>query len=255
VPSRSKIRLKAPEEIDKMAASAAVLVQVFKELKGMVAPGVTTLELDARAEAMIRDAGGIPSFKGYNGFPATCCISVNDEVVHGIPANRKLLAGEIVGIDCGLILDGWHSDSAETFAVGEISVEAEKLLRVTRECLELGIEQLWPGKRISDIGIAVSGHAHKHGFSVVESLVGHGIGRDLHEEPQVPNYRSFASPDPELVAGMVLAVEPMINAGTKKVTTDDDQWTIRTADNSYSAHFEHTIAVTTDGPRVLTERI
>ena len=252
--SKSRISLKTPDELEKMAASAKVLVKVFKGLREMIAPGITTGELDAEAERIIRDAGGIPNFKGYSGFPATCCISVDDEVVHGIPGDRVLKDGQIVGVDSGLILDGWHSDSAETFAVGTVDEDAARLMNVTRECLELGIAQAKPGNRISDIGIAVSGHARQHGYSVVESLVGHGIGRNLHEEPQVPNYRSFSTPDPVLKAGMVLAIEPMINAGTKRVVTDDDQWTIRTADGSLSAHFEHTVALTEDGPWVLTER-
>jgi len=237
-----------------MQASAEVLVAVFKMMKTIVRPGVTTAELDATAEAMIRDAGCIPSFKGYGGFPGTCCISVNEEVVHGIPGDRVLLDGDIVGVDCGVIRDGWHSDSAETFAVGTVSSEAQKLMLVTQQCLDLAIDQVHPGKRISDIGIAVEGHARANGFSVVESLVGHGIGRQLHEDPQVPNYRSFSTPDPVLEEGLVIAIEPMINAGTKRVVTLPDQWTIVTADRKMSAHFEHTVAVTADGPLILTDR-
>jgi methionyl aminopeptidase len=203
---------------------------------------------------MIRDAGCIPSFKGYNGFPATCCISTNEVVVHGIPSQQVLKEGDIVGIDIGLIRDGFHADSAETFAVGQIGEEAEKLLRVTQECLNLAIEQVRPGNRISAVGIAVEDHARAHGFSVVESLVGHGIGRAMHEDPQVPNYRSYTTPDPVMEPGLVIAIEPMVNAGTKLVITADDRWTIRTADSKLSAHFEHTVAVTTNGPRVLTAR-
>jgi methionyl aminopeptidase len=251
---KQRIRLKTPEEIDKMEASARVLVTVFKELKSSVRPGVTTEELDATAETMIKDAGCIPSFKGYGGFPGSCCISVNEEVVHGIPGDRVLLDGDIVGVDCGVIKDGWHSDSAETFTVGEVSSEARQLMNVTQQCLELAIEQVYPGKRISDIGTAVETHARAHGYSIVESLVGHGIGRKLHEDPQVPNYRSFSTPDPVLEEGLVIAIEPMINAGTKRVVTLPDQWTIVTADRKLSAHYEHTVAVTADGPRILTDR-
>jgi len=254
VSSKQRARLKSPAEIEKMAASGAVLAEVFRELGKIVGPGVTTAEIDALAERLIAEAGCIPSFKGYNGFPATCCISVNEEVVHGIPGPRALRDGDIVGVDCGLIRDGWHSDSAETFAVGRVSEEAERLLRTTRECLELAIAQARPGRRISDLGAAVETHAHAGGFSVVETLVGHGIGRRLHEEPQVPNFRSRALPDPVLEAGLVLAIEPMINAGAKQVVTAADGWTIATADRRLSAHFEHTVAVTADGPRVLTLR-
>lgn len=251
---RTEIKLKTPAEIEKMAASAKLLAEVFLALRPLAVPGATTLEIDAAAEKMITDAGCIPSFKGYNGFPGTCCISVNEEVVHGIPGPRELVEGDIVGIDCGLIMEGWHSDSAETFPVGKISPDADRLLRVTRECLERGIAQARVGNRISDIGIAVQQHARADGFSVVETLVGHGIGRSLHEDPQVPNYRSFSMPDPRLEEGLVIAIEPMINAGTKRVVTAADDWTIRTADRSLSAHFEHTVAVTGDGPRILTAR-
>ena len=248
------IKLKTPAEIEKMEASARVLASVFVELRAIVAPGLTTGELDAAAEKMIADAGCIPSFKGYNGFPGSCCISVNEEVVHGIPGDRILVDGDIVGVDCGVIKDGWHSDSAETFAIGEVSDEAKRLMKVTAEGLELGIAQARAGNRISDIGTAVATHATAAGFSVVESLVGHGIGRRLHEDPQVPNYRSFSTPDPVLEEGLVIAIEPMINAGSKRVVTLPDQWTIVTADRRLSAHYEHTVAVTADGPRVLTRR-
>ncbi len=248
------IKLKTPEEIERMAASAEVLVEAFRELRRIVGPGVTTGQLDAAAETVIRDAGCIPSFKGYNGFPGSCCISVNEEVVHGIPGDRVLVDGDIVGVDCGVIRDGWHSDSAETFAIGEVTEGAARLMETTRRCLDLAIAQVRPGNRISDIGTAVAAHAREHGFSVVESLVGHGIGRRLHEDPQVPNYRSFSTPDPVMEEGLVIAIEPMINEGTKRVVTLPDQWTIVTADRKLSAHYEHTVAVTADGPRVLTLR-
>jgi methionyl aminopeptidase len=252
--SKQRIKLKTPEQIEKMAASAETLVAVFRAVGDLVAAGKTTEELAAAVEAMIRDAGCIPSFKGYNGFPAAACISVNEEVVHGIPSARKLQEGDIVGIDIGLIKDGWHADSAETFAVGEISPEAKQLLRVTRECLELAIAAVQAGRRLSVIGTAVEEHAMGHGFSVVESLVGHGIGRDLHEDPQVPNYRCFSSPDPVMELGLVIAIEPMVNQGTKRVVTAEDRWTVVTADKSLSAHFEHTVAVTADSVQVLTRR-
>lgn len=251
---RRSIQLKSAEQVDKMQASADILASVFLEIRELVRPGVTTGELDLAIEAKIRDAGCVPSFKGYQGFPASACISVNEEVVHGIPGGRALVEGDIVGIDIGLIRDGWHADTAETLAVGRIDDEAERLLRVTRECLARGIAAIAPGRRISVIGTAVEEHARSHGFSVVESLVGHGIGRNLHEEPQVPNFRCFTMPDPVMEEGLVIAIEPMINSGTKRIVTARDEWTIVTADRGLSAHFEHTVAVTAEGPRVLTRR-
>lgn len=252
--SRQRIRLKSPAEIELMAASGRELGRVFGAVRELVAPGVTTAAIDAEVERMIRDAGCVPSFKGYRGFPAATCISINDVVVHGIPSSRELQEGDVVGIDIGLIREGWHADSAETFTVGRVSEEAAKLLQVTHECLDLAIAQARRGQRISAIGTAVEGHARAHGYSVVETLVGHGIGQAMHEDPQVPNFRSYATPDPVMEEGLVIAIEPMINAGTKRVVEDDDRWTIRTADGRLSAHFEHTVAVTTDGPRILTSR-
>jgi len=237
-----------------MAAAAVVLAEVFRAIKPLVKPGVTTGDLDVSIEKLIRDAGCTPAFKGYNDFPAAACISVNEEVVHGIPSDRELKAGDIAGVDIGLIKDGWHADSAETFPVGEVDAEAERLLKVTRECLERAIGAIEPGKRLSVIGSAVEKHARAHGFEVVESLVGHGIGRDLHEDPQVPNYRCFTAPDPVMEPGLVIAIEPMINQGTKRVVTLRDEWTVVTADRKLSAHFEHTVAVTDSGARVLTAR-
>ena len=248
------IALKTPDQVEQMAAAGRILGRVLTALRQVVVPGATTAEIDAAAERMIRDAGCVPSFKGYQGFPATCCISVNEQVVHGIPGKRRLREGDIVGVDCGLIRDGWHADAAETYAVGDVDPVAAELMRVTRECLARGIAQARPGNRVSDIGGAVADHARAHGFSVVESLVGHGIGRHLHEEPQVPNYRCRHLPDPELREGMVIAIEPMINAGGKDVVTAADGWTIVTADGSLSAHYEHTVAITADGPRILTTR-
>ncbi|MFN2370080.1 MAG: type I methionyl aminopeptidase [Candidatus Krumholzibacteriia bacterium] len=253
--ARQNIKLKSADQVDKMQASADILASVFLEVvRPLVRPGVTTGDLDAAIEARIRDAGCVPSFKGYHGFPASACISVNEEVVHGIPGQRELRDGDIVGIDIGLIKDGWHADSAETLAVGTIGAEAARLLRVTQECLERGIAAIVPGERLSAVGTAIEDHARAHGFSVVESLVGHGIGRELHEDPQVPNYRCYTMPDPVMEKGLVIAIEPMINAGTKRVVTARDEWTIVTADRALSAHFEHTVAVTADGPRVLTQR-
>lgn len=248
------MELKSTAQVDKMQASAEILASVFLEIRQLVAPGVTTAELDEAIEARIREAGCVPSFKGYHGFPGSACISVNEEVVHGIPSARVLVEGDIVGIDIGLIRDGWHADSAETIPVGRVGDEAARLIDVTRECLARGIAAIAPGRRISVIGIEIEGHARANGFSVVESLVGHGIGRNLHEDPQVPNFRCFTMPDPVMEVGLVLAIEPMINAGTKRVVTARDEWTIVTADRRLSAHFEHTVAVTADGPRILTRR-
>lgn len=252
--SKQKIKLKSADQVDKMQASAEILASVFLEIRKLVRPGVTTGDLDGAIEAIIREAGCVPSFKGYHGFPASACISVNEEVVHGIPGKRALLDGDIVGIDIGLIRDGWHADSAETIPVGHVRPEALKLLQVTEECLRLGIAAIEPGQRISAIGIAVEKHARDNGFAVVETLVGHGIGRNLHEDPQVPNFRCYTMPDPVMEEGLVIAIEPMINQGTKRVITARDEWTILTADRKLSAHFEHTVAVTADGPRVLTRR-
>jgi len=251
---RLQLRLKSPEEIAKMEAAGRILANLFLAIRKRVAPGVTTGEIDDLVETMIRDAGCVPSFKGYNGFPASACISVNEEVVHGIPGSRVLVDGDIVGIDIGLIHEGWHADSAETLAVGEISPQATELLRVTEECLWLAIAEIKAGRRLSVIGTAVEKHALAHKFSVVESLVGHGIGQEMHEDPQVPNYRCFTSPDPVMEVGLVLAIEPMINQGAKRVVTLADKWTVVTADRKLSAHFEHTVAVTASGAQVLTDR-
>ncbi len=252
--AKLKIRRKSAEQIDKMAASGQILASVFMEVRGMVEPGITTGEIDSRLETMIRDAGCTPSFKGYHGFPASACISVNEEVVHGIPGDRTLEEGDIVGIDIGLIKDGWHADSAETLPVGEVTGEAARLLEVTEESLWRAIGAIAPGRRLSVIGTAVETLAREEDFSVVETLVGHGIGQQMHEDPQVPNYRCFSMPDPVMDEGLVIAIEPMINVGTKRVVTLADGWTVVTADRKLSAHYEHTVAVTADGASVLTER-
>jgi len=251
---KQKILLKSADQVDKMQASAEILASVFVNIREMVKPGATTGAIDDAIETMIHQAGCIPSFKGYHGFPGSACISVNEEVVHGIPGDRVLNEGDIVGIDVGVIKDGWDSDSAETLPVGQINAEAADLLRNTEECLNLAIEAIEPGKRLSVIGCAVEDHAKAHGYSVVETLVGHGIGRNLHEDPQVPNFRCFTMPDPVIEVGLVIAIEPMINGGTKRVITARDEWTILTQDRRLSAHFEHTVAVMNDGVRVLTRR-
>ncbi len=252
--SKQQIQLKSADQVDKMQVSAEILASVFREIRPLVRPGATTLELDQKIESLIRDAGCIPSFKGYHGFPASACISVDEQVVHGIPNDQALQEGQIVGIDIGLIKDDWHADSAETLPVGEVGPEAARLLAVTEECLERAIGAIEVGKRLSVIGTAVENHASKNGYAVVETLVGHGIGRALHEDPQVPNFRCYTMPDPVMEEGLVVAIEPMINVGTKRVVTARDQWTVLTADRSLSAHFEHTVAVLADGPRVLTRR-
>lgn len=251
---KQKILLKSADQVDKMQASAEILASVFLQIRELVCPGVTTGTIDEAIETLIRDTGCIPSFKGYHGFPGSACISVNEEVVHGIPGDRVLLDGDIVGIDVGVIRDGWHSDSAETLPVGNIDAEAVKLLKTTEECLNLAIAAIEPGKRLSVIGSAVEDHAQNNGFSVVETLVGHGIGRNLHEDPQVPNFRCYTMPDPIMEPGLVIAIEPMINSGTKRVITARDEWTILTQDRQLSAHFEHTVALMPDGVRVLTRR-
>ena len=216
-----------------------------------VRPGVTTADLDAVAEDIIVRAGALPAFKGYHGFPATLCTSVDDQVVHGIPSRRVLHEGEIVSVDCGAIVDGYYGDSARTFAVGSVSAEALRLMDITRRSLEAGIARCVPGMRLYDISAAVQEVAEAAGFSVVREYVGHGIGRAMHEDPQVPNYGK-AGTGPTLKRGMVLAIEPMINAGGAEVRSLEDGWTVVTLDGAMSAHFEHTVAVTEDGPLILT---
>lgn len=242
---------KSPAEIDAMAASGALLVRVHELITSMVRPGVTGKELDAAAEELIRAEGAIPSFKGYSGFPATLCISPNDMVVHGIPDSRPFAEGDLVSIDCGVTLDGWVSDAAITHAVGSVSAEAQRLSDVTLESLLAAVPQCVPGKRIGDIGHAVQSVVEAAGFSVVRSLVGHGVGRSMHEDPQIPNYGQPGR-GAKLSAGMVLAIEPMVTAGGHEVEVGDDDWAISTIDGSLAAHQEFTIAVTDAGPRVLT---
>lgn len=246
------IILKTEREIEFMRKAGRTTALILDEMVKRVAPGVSTGELDRLAEARCKELGVIPVFKGYQGFPASVCISVNDEIVHGIPSNKRILKkGDIVGIDFGVSYEGWYGDSARTVAVGQVSSEAEKLMKVTLESLLKGIDQCRDGNRVFDIGNAVQNHAEAQGFSVVREFVGHGIGRALHEDPQVPNYGPKGK-GPQLKAGMVLAIEPMINAGKAGVRVLSDGWTAVTADRSLSAHFEHTVAILPTGPEILT---
>jgi len=245
------IIIKTGPELELIRKSGEVLKETFSVLEEMIEPGVTTAELDAAAEDFIRSRGGIPAFKGYQGYPATICASINEQVVHGIPGPRALEEGDIVGIDMGVILEEFYSDATRTYPAGEISEDAARLIRVTSESLDHGIEQVKAGNHLSDISHAIQKHAESHGYSVVRALVGHGIGRRMHEEPQIPN---FGPPGKglELKAGMVLAIEPMVNIGTHDVLTLEDKWTFVTVDGKLSCHFEDTVAVTENGPRIMT---
>jgi methionyl aminopeptidase len=247
------IVLKSPEEIARIRANGAIVAEVLERVGEAVRPGVTTAELDRIAEAAIRaHPGAVPSFKGYNGFPAAICTSVNGEVVHGIPSpDRRLEEGDVVSVDVGVLRDGWHADSARTFPVGRIDEEARRLLETTEACLDRAIAQVAPGRTLGDVAAAVQEHAEAAGFQVVRELVGHGIGRELHEDPQVPNFGTRGE-GLRLRPGLVFAIEPMVNAGSASVETLGDHWTIRTRDGSLSAHFEHTVAVTNAGCEVLT---
>jgi methionyl aminopeptidase len=241
-------------ELEKMRAAGRLVAEVLTQLSAMVAPGVTTADLDEAAEKRIRQAGASPAFKGYHGYPATICASINEEVIHGIPSGRRVLnPGDVISIDVGVSLDGYFGDSAVTLPVGPVSEQAATLLRVTEESLYKAIERVKPGGRVSDIGHAVQKHVEAFGFSVVREFVGHGIGQRMHEEPQVPNYGEPGR-GPRLSEGMVLAIEPMVNAGKPAVKVLADGWTAVTRDNILSAHFEHTVAVTADGPWILTAR-
>jgi len=247
------ITLRSPREIDAMRRSGKITAAVLSELMATVKPGMTTADIDALAEEGIRRRGGTPTFKGYRGYPASVCTSVNDRVVHGIPGNDVLREGDLLSIDLGTTLDGYVSDSAVTVPVGEISPEAQRLLVVTQECLMLGIDAIRSGNRVGDIGYAVQQHAETKGYGVVRELVGHGVGTEMHEDPQVPNYGSRGT-GVKLRPGMVLAVEPMITQGDRAVTILPDGWTVVTTDGKLAAHFEHTIALTQDGPKILTLR-
>ena len=235
-----------------MSAYLQAVFKVFSTyLKDYIKPGITTKELDKLAEDFIRSQGATPSFKGYNGFPGSICTSVNEEVVHGIPSNRKLHEGDIIGIDIGACYKGYHGDSAWSYAVGKISDKKKYLLEHTEKALYIGLEQIKPGARIGDIGNAIETYANSHKLGVVRELVGHGVGSNIHEDPEVPNYGKKGT-GPVLKEGMVIAVEPMLNLGTRQVFMLDDDWTIVTGDNKPSAHFEHTVVVTKDGYQILT---
>jgi len=242
---------KSPSEIEKIKAAGALAARTLKLIFENIKPGITTAELNDLAEDFIRSQDALPSFKGYNGFPASICVSVDEEVVHGIPGRRKLRQGQIIGVDVGVLKDGYHGDSAWTVGVGDVDDETQRQLAVGEECLRRGIEQARIGKKIGDIGYAIQSYAERNGYSVVRDLVGHGIGQSLHEEPQVPHYGS-ANTGLELKSGLVIAIEPMINAGEYEVRIKSDNWTVVTADSRRSVHFEHTVAVTENGPMILT---
>lgn len=246
------IVLKSKAEIEKMRRANQLVVEVMKTIGTMIKPGVTTKDLDRVAEEIIRGQGGVPAFLGYRGFPATLCTSINEEVVHGIPSDKRVLnAGDIVSVDCGVVLDGFYGDHAITFAVGDVAPRTQRLLEITQEALKKGIEKMVVGNRLGDVGAAIQSHVEAEGFGVVKDYVGHGIGRNLHEEPQVPNYGQSGT-GLRLKAGMVLAVEPMINEGVADVKLLSDDWTVITADAKHSAHFEHSVAVTENGPDILS---
>ncbi|MBT5273563.1 MAG: type I methionyl aminopeptidase [Flavobacteriales bacterium] len=236
------IYYKTEEEIDLIRNSSLLVAKTHAEIAGLIKPGITTLALDKIAEEFIRDNGGVPAFKGYGGFPNTLCMSPNDQVVHGIPNDRVLEDGEILSVDCGVVMNSYFGDSAFTYEVGEVDAETKQLLKVTKESLYKGIEMAVSGNRIGDIGYAVQKHAESFGYGVVRELVGHGVGKNLHESPEVPNYGRRGR-GAKLQEGLVIAIEPMINMGTRKIMQHNDGWTITTIDNKPSAHFEHTIVV------------
>jgi methionyl aminopeptidase len=242
--------LKTTGEIDLMDQANRIVHGVLEGIAEHIRPGVTTRELDSFAERRIRDAGAVPAFLNYRGFPATLCTSINDVIVHGIPDETPLVEGYIIGVDCGVLYKGYYGDAARTFAIGSVSDEAERLMTVTRESLEFAVEQARPGNHLSDIGYAVQSHVEKHGFSVVREFVGHGIGAALHEDPQVPNF-GIPGKGPRLEPGLVIAIEPMVNAGGAGIRVDSDGWTARTEDGELSAHFEYSVAVTESGARIL----
>lgn len=246
------IHLRSRKDIEAIRESCRIVVEAFQFIEKLIEPGISTGEIDREVDRFIRSKGAVPVFKGYGGFPGSSCISVEEEVVHGIPGARKLRAGELVSVDIGVRYRGWVGDGAKTFAVGSVSEEKERLMRVTREALYKGLAQARVGNRLSDISHAIQGHVEAAGYSVVRELVGHGVGRKLHEEPQVPN---FGPPGhgPRLRPGMVLAIEPMVNMGSREVETSADRWTVRAVDGLPSAHFEHTVAVTNGEPEILTE--
>jgi methionyl aminopeptidase len=242
---------KSPEEIEKIAAAGEILARCQTLLRGKARAGVTTAELDEAAEKFIRGRGAEPAFKGYRGFPGSICASPNSMVVHGIPGPYKLKRGDILSIDIGVILDGWVADAAVTVPIGPVTPVARKLLTATREALFAAIEQCRAGNRLGDVSHSVEGRVERDGFSVIRSLVGHGVGRDMHEDPQIPNFGEPGT-GPELSPGMVLAIEPMVNAGKHPIRMGSDNWSVYSQDGSLAAHFEHTVAVTSEGPRILT---
>jgi methionyl aminopeptidase len=247
----SRIPLKGEHELEFMRRAARITALALVKIGEAVHPGVTTGELDAIAEQTMRGMGAVPAFLGYNGFPATACISINEEVVHGIPGPTRLKDGDIVGVDLGAIVEGWYSDAAYTYAVGDVNADTRRLMDIGQGALAAGIAAAHPGKRIRDIGAAVQQYAESRGTSVVRDLCGHGIGRHLHEEPQVPNYVTRGT-NIELLPGMTLAIEPMLNAGSSQVSLQEDDWTFVTTDGSLSVHYEHTVLITADGPEILT---
>jgi methionyl aminopeptidase len=242
---------KTPREIEIMREAGKIVALTRQELEKHIRPGITTKELDRIAETVIREHGAIPSFKGYNGFPGSICTSVNEELVHGIPGDRVLKEGDIISIDVGAKYNGYHADSAWTYPVGEIAEETKKLLEVTEKSLYIGLEEAKPGARLSNISHAIQTYVESHHFSIVREYVGHGIGQDLHEDPQVPHYGP-PNKGPRLKPGMTLCVEPMVNAGSRYVKTLADNWTVVTVDGKMCAHFEHTIAITENGYEILT---
>jgi methionyl aminopeptidase len=242
---------KTPEEIEKMAAAGRVLARCHEILRSKARPGVTTGELDQAAERFIRSQGGEPVFKGYRGFPGSICVSPNSMVVHGIPGSYALNRGDILSIDIGVVLDGWVADAAITHPIGHVTPIALRLLATTRAALFDAVDQCHPGNRLGDVSHAVQARVEADGFSVIRSLVGHGVGQEMHEDPQIPNYGDPGT-GPELEEGMVLAIEPMVNAGTHEVRMGSDNWAVYSRDGSLAAHFEHTVAITADGPRILT---
>jgi len=250
---RDRIILKAPWELEILRRANRLVAATLRELANRTVPGVTTLELDRFAETYLRERGAQPAFKGYRDYPFTLCASINEAVVHGFPSTRPLQEGDILSLDMGAVVDGYYGDAAVTLPIGRISAEAERLLRVTQECLDRAVRAAQPGGRLAEISRAVQEHAEGNGFSVVRVFVGHGIGKALHEAPQIPNFvEAGQGRGPVLKPGMVLAIEPMINAGGPDVRVLEDRWTAVTTDGSLSAHFEHTIAITEQGPEILT---
>ncbi|QFS44005.1 type I methionyl aminopeptidase [Nostoc sphaeroides] len=252
---RRGIEIKSPREIEIMRQSATIVATVLKEISELVKPGMTTADLDAYAEKRIREMGATPSFKGYHGFPGSICSSINNEAVHGIPSPKKVIrVGDVLKVDTGAYYQGFHGDSCISIAVGEVTQEATKLIRVAEEALYKGIEQVKAGAYLLDLAGAIEDHVKSNGFSIVEEFTGHGVGRNLHEEPSVFNYRTREMPNVKLRAGMTLAIEPILNAGSRHTRTLSDRWTAVTVDNSLSAQFEHTVLVTDTGYEILTDR-